>query len=203
MTSSRPRRTNSVSVKETASPSSAHATSSISTRKRNTRDPNSSKISLPSSKPDKDSNNGNSDERASKQQKRERDKMYNANGEELFCSCNQPYDERRFMIGCDICDGWYHPRCINLTINEAMKIQNFVCPVCRRSAVYQEVRRSAMAPFTDVKETQDISEVGEASIAEQDYGNVNLTIGIHGETNDRMTSPGNSKYHRSLSSLDQ
>jgi hypothetical protein len=53
-------------------------------------------------------------------------------GEELYCSCREPYDARRFMIGCDNCEGWYHARCANITPDQAEKLKTFICPPCRR-----------------------------------------------------------------------
>ena len=28
--------------------------------------------------------------------------------EELYCVCRRPFDEKRFMIGCDGCEEWFH-----------------------------------------------------------------------------------------------
>lgn len=55
-----------------------------------------------------------------------------ATTEKLFCVCKQPYDPRRFMIGCYRCDGWFHAYCVNMTANEAHSIKHFVCPPCRK-----------------------------------------------------------------------
>ncbi|GAB5357970.1 hypothetical protein AAMO2058_000419300 [Amorphochlora amoebiformis] len=52
-------------------------------------------------------------------------------GQELYCICRQPYDARRFMIGCDNCDGWFHARCVNITVAEADRITHFICPPCK------------------------------------------------------------------------
>ena len=51
-------------------------------------------------------------------------------GEELFCICRQPYDSRRFMIGCDDCDGWFHAKCVNLSRAEAEATKQWKCPDC-------------------------------------------------------------------------
>jgi len=61
------------------------------------------------------------------------------NGEEddddntLYCVCRQPYDSSRFMIGCDICEGWFHAPCIRITQSVAMRLQKYVCHECRSS----------------------------------------------------------------------
>jgi len=55
----------------------------------------------------------------------------NDDGPELYCICQQPYDSRRFMIGCDHCDGWFHARCVNITVAEAERLVHFICPPCK------------------------------------------------------------------------
>ncbi|KAI1720068.1 PHD-finger domain-containing protein [Ditylenchus destructor] len=54
--------------------------------------------------------------------------------EELYCVCHQPYDESRFYVGCDSCEDWFHPECINSTKEEVAKVDHFICPNCRQSA---------------------------------------------------------------------
>ena len=36
------------------------------------------------------------------------------------------------MIGCDFCDEWYHPHCLNLTKDEVIRLsnENWSCPKC-------------------------------------------------------------------------
>jgi len=59
-------------------------------------------------------------------------------GPELFCICQQPYDSRRFMIGCDHCNGWFHARCVNITVAEAERLENFICPPCKQKRKRKE-----------------------------------------------------------------
>jgi len=35
------------------------------------------------------------------------------------------------MIGCDNCDGWFHARCVNITVAEAERLVHFICPPCK------------------------------------------------------------------------
>ena len=31
-----------------------------------------------------------------------------------YCLCHNVYEHDEFLIGCDLCDGWYHIECMNL-----------------------------------------------------------------------------------------
>lgn len=35
--------------------------------------------------------------------------------QELYCVCQTPYDDSQFYVGCDGCEGWFHPQCVNIT----------------------------------------------------------------------------------------
>ncbi|EQC41255.1 hypothetical protein SDRG_01230 [Saprolegnia diclina VS20] len=47
---------------------------------------------------------------------------------EQYCICRQPYDG--LMIGCDLCDDWFHDTCIGLSKEKAEKVEDYVCPSC-------------------------------------------------------------------------
>merc|ERR1712150_99783 len=49
----------------------------------------------------------------------------------LYCLCRKQNDET-FMVGCDFCDEWYHPRCLNLSNEKAMELayREWSCPRC-------------------------------------------------------------------------
>jgi hypothetical protein len=32
------------------------------------------------------------------------------------------------MIQCDRCEGWFHGQCVSVTVEEAQKMDEFVCP---------------------------------------------------------------------------
>eukprot|EP00467_Chlorarachnion_reptans_P007656 CAMPEP_0114515404 /NCGR_PEP_ID=MMETSP0109-20121206/16720_1 /TAXON_ID=29199 /ORGANISM="Chlorarachnion reptans, Strain CCCM449" /LENGTH=812 /DNA_ID=CAMNT_0001695611 /DNA_START=39 /DNA_END=2477 /DNA_ORIENTATION=- len=72
-----------------------------------------------------------SDGTREKESKSSSKKSKEDDGPELFCICQQPYDSRRFMIGCDHCDGWFHARCVNITVSEAERLVHFICPPCK------------------------------------------------------------------------
>lgn len=47
-----------------------------------------------------------------------------------YCICRGP-DDHRFMIGCDICEDWFHGECVDIAkdVGENL-IERFVCPLC-------------------------------------------------------------------------
>ena len=47
----------------------------------------------------------------------------------VYCTCRKPYDGR-LMIQCDRCDMWFHGRCVGVTVEEAQKLDGYVCPPC-------------------------------------------------------------------------
>ncbi|XP_046856305.1 nucleosome-remodeling factor subunit BPTF-like isoform X2 [Xenia sp. Carnegie-2017] len=53
--------------------------------------------------------------------------------EELYCICQQPYDESKFYVGCDRCQGWFHGVCVGITQTEADNIDSYLCPSCKDS----------------------------------------------------------------------
>uniref|UniRef100_F1KPU6 Nucleosome-remodeling factor subunit NURF301-like protein n=1 Tax=Ascaris suum TaxID=6253 RepID=F1KPU6_ASCSU len=53
--------------------------------------------------------------------------------QELYCICQTPYDDSRFYVGCDGCEGWFHPQCVGITQADAEKAAQYLCPKCVQS----------------------------------------------------------------------
>jgi len=51
----------------------------------------------------------------------------------VYCLCRSPYVEDSFMVACDVCDEWFHPRCVGLSEQQAEQLENFECPNCNTS----------------------------------------------------------------------
>lgn len=52
---------------------------------------------------------------------------------------------RRFYIGCDRCQNWYHGRCVGILQSEANHIDVYVCPQCQST----EDAMTVLTPLTD------------------------------------------------------
>ncbi|GKC64611.1 PHD finger protein ALFIN-LIKE 4 [Tanacetum coccineum] len=51
-------------------------------------------------------------------------------GETLCGSCGEYYASDEFWICCDICEKWFHGKCVNITPARAEKIKQYKCPSC-------------------------------------------------------------------------
>ncbi|CAL0327909.1 unnamed protein product [Lupinus luteus] len=52
-------------------------------------------------------------------------------GETLCGSCGGNYSgDDEFWIGCDICERWYHGKCVKITPAKADSIKQYKCPSC-------------------------------------------------------------------------
>lgn len=63
---------------------------------------------------------------------------------ELFCLCRQPLGYNELYLGCEGCEGWYHPSCCGLSKEEATRFSGsnlegdrehdkFFCPDCQKN----------------------------------------------------------------------
>ncbi|GLT92962.1 hypothetical protein SLE2022_107710 [Rubroshorea leprosula] len=51
-------------------------------------------------------------------------------GDTLCGSCGGSYNSDEFWIGCDICERWYHGKCVKITPAKAEMIKQYKCPSC-------------------------------------------------------------------------
>ncbi|KAI8540105.1 hypothetical protein RHMOL_Rhmol09G0236300 [Rhododendron molle] len=51
-------------------------------------------------------------------------------GETLCGSCGGNYSADEFWIGCDICEKWFHGKCVKITPAKAENIKQYKCPSC-------------------------------------------------------------------------
>ncbi|XGW10510.1 hypothetical protein V3C99_012196, partial [Haemonchus contortus] len=55
----------------------------------------------------------------------------------LYCTCRTPYNDNEFYVGCESCEGWYHPKCVGITKEEAEAMDEYVCPSCTEAQTTQ------------------------------------------------------------------
>ena len=53
--------------------------------------------------------------------------------EDLYCICRKPYNASLVYISCDICECWFHAKCVGLTSKQVDAVDEFVCPGCEAS----------------------------------------------------------------------
>ena len=51
-------------------------------------------------------------------------------GDTLCGSCGGNYTQDEFWIGCDVCERWYHGKCVKITPAKADSIKQYKCPPC-------------------------------------------------------------------------
>ncbi|KAG8374414.1 hypothetical protein BUALT_Bualt11G0129300 [Buddleja alternifolia] len=52
--------------------------------------------------------------------------------ETLCGSCGGNYNADEFWIGCDICEKWFHGKCVKITPAKAENIKQYKCPSCMK-----------------------------------------------------------------------
>ncbi|KAF9044752.1 hypothetical protein BDZ89DRAFT_942869 [Hymenopellis radicata] len=48
----------------------------------------------------------------------------------LYCLCRAKYNHDDTMVGCDRCDEWYHPACVDMADTPLDLVDQFICPPC-------------------------------------------------------------------------
>ncbi|XP_022866711.1 PHD finger protein ALFIN-LIKE 4-like isoform X2 [Olea europaea var. sylvestris] len=51
-------------------------------------------------------------------------------GETLCGACGENYASEEFWICCDICEKWFHGKCVKITPARAEHIKQYKCPSC-------------------------------------------------------------------------
>ena len=53
---------------------------------------------------------------------------------ELYCICQKPYNHSLVYIGCDVCEEWFHAKCVGLNAKLVATVESFVCSACELSS---------------------------------------------------------------------
>ncbi|XP_017424634.1 chromatin remodeling protein EBS-like [Vigna umbellata] len=68
----------------------------------------------------------------------------------VYCKCEMPYNPDVLMVQCEECKNWYHPACVDMTAEDAEKLEQYVCSEC---SFVDEMKKSqakvALSPKTD------------------------------------------------------
>nr|VZH97605.1 unnamed protein product [Spirometra erinaceieuropaei] len=68
----------------------------------------------------------------------------------LYCVCKTPYDPKQEYIGCDLCQDWFHFKCVGLKPGSAADLgDSWHCPDCKRdeNTASQEVYCLCRTPY--------------------------------------------------------
>ncbi|KAL7091849.1 hypothetical protein ACP275_12G128800 [Erythranthe tilingii] len=93
--------------------------SSVTNQSSSKSKSNSKPVKMPKAPP-KDENNEGLDE----------DEEDDEHGETLCGACGDNYASDEFWICCDICERWFHGKCVKITPARAEHIKQYKCPVC-------------------------------------------------------------------------
>ncbi|KAG6521392.1 hypothetical protein ZIOFF_018509 [Zingiber officinale] len=70
----------------------------------------------------------------------------------VYCKCEMPYNPDDLMVQCDGCKDWFHPTCMGMSIEQAKKLEHFLCSDCDSEA--DEKRSSNGYPDSTVSDTK-------------------------------------------------
>ncbi|KAL6494805.1 hypothetical protein OROGR_031605 [Orobanche gracilis] len=48
----------------------------------------------------------------------------------VYCKCEMPYNPDDLMVQCEGCSDWFHPTCIDMSSEEAKRLDHFYCLDC-------------------------------------------------------------------------
>lgn len=66
--------------------------------------------------------------------------------EKLYCVCQRPNRLTDFFIQCDLCDEYFHGRCVRVVESEAEGI-DFACPKCKRNFLLEQDEALTVANY--------------------------------------------------------
>ncbi|KAF8388767.1 hypothetical protein HHK36_025447 [Tetracentron sinense] len=63
------------------------------------------------------------------------DEEEDEHGDTLCGACGENYASDEFWICCDICEKWFHGKCVKITPARAEHIKQYKCPSCSNKRV--------------------------------------------------------------------
>ncbi|XP_058089947.1 PHD finger protein ALFIN-LIKE 4-like isoform X2 [Magnolia sinica] len=84
----------------------------------------------PSATPNSSSKSKSSSKTPPKEDEDSRDEEEEEQGLTLCGACGENYANDEFWICCDICERWFHGKCVKITPARAEHIKQYKCPAC-------------------------------------------------------------------------
>ncbi|XP_038073121.1 zinc finger protein 436-like isoform X2 [Patiria miniata] len=135
------------------------------------------------------------------------------NKEKLFCICKTP-DDGGFYLGCDSCQGWFHPTCVGMSEEDIKKDETWHCSRCKAANTTASTEKGdnehewPTGPFIipvseqaneTTKETQELPDLpelagdltGDLNLQGQMQGEDELQQGEEMETEEGLAPEGN------------
>lgn len=58
---------------------------------------------------------------------------------------------RRFYVGCDLCNNWFHGDCVNISEEKSKEISEFICGECKHARDTQELYCICRKPYDETQ----------------------------------------------------
>lgn len=59
------------------------------------------------------------------------------------------FPPRRFYVGCDLCNNWFHGDCVGITEEQSKEVNEFVCSECKHARETQELYCLCKQPYDE------------------------------------------------------
>ncbi|MBA0635667.1 hypothetical protein Godav_029343 [Gossypium davidsonii] len=69
----------------------------------------------------------------------------------VYCKCEMPYNPDDLMVQCEGCSDWFHPACIEMTAEEAKRLDHFFCESCSSEGQKKLQNSQAASRHSDTK----------------------------------------------------
>ncbi|XP_064958141.1 chromatin remodeling protein EBS-like isoform X2 [Musa acuminata AAA Group] len=70
----------------------------------------------------------------------------------VYCKCEMPYNPDDLMVQCEGCKDWFHPTCMGMTIEQAKKLEHFICSDCSaEDAAEKSLKPFPVSPDSELK----------------------------------------------------
>ncbi|THF94425.1 hypothetical protein TEA_013476 [Camellia sinensis var. sinensis] len=69
----------------------------------------------------------------------------------VYCKCEMPYNPDDLMVQCEGCKDWFHPSCMGMTIEEAKKLERFLCSDCSDDDAKRSLNSIPVSPSVEAK----------------------------------------------------